>query len=225
MEVKLNKVILCEGKHDAWFVDEAIKKNNGISKVTRDFRDFQEKVRTLLRDKPIGDPNPSILILYLDANYKDEIYKRVSRMLSNFQRIVEKFRKCEIILIIDKNGEDDEYIKAKFMNELENIINRFRPKPTLEESSDTIIVKFESCTIPFKLFIVPNSLEIEIFKKLKNHRKYRRTIRRITAPKEAIFKVCKSYFECNSEQLFREVVKFFNNDKWFTDLLKLILEV
>lgn len=227
MEVKLDKIIICEGTNDAWFIDETIKKNGGNSKIVEDFEEFQEIIRTLSRGKPVGDPNPTYFILPLNPDYKDEIYKIVAEQIPHLRPLVEKFRNIRSIIVVDKNGEDEGEIAKKLIEEMERFINeRFKGyRPSLTSLGHGAVVEFKGNAIVYNLYAIPNSLEIEIFKKFKKIKKFNKYIKKITNPDRAIFIICGKFYNCEKEKLFRSSVELFQNEGWFKALINLISEL
>jgi len=224
LDVKLSGIIYCEGVHDAWFIDEVLRREGKTSKIVDTLGKFQEIIRTLSKGKPVGDPSPTYFILPLSPNYKDEIYKRVAGQIPHLRPLAEKFEGIDIILVVDKNGEDEEKIVKKFRNEVAEFIEqRFRGyKPPLIPFTHGIAVEFKGNIIKYSPFIVPNSLEAEIFRKFKEIDKFRRHIRDITDPDSAIFIICKGFYGCRQERLFRSSVELFQNEGWFKALINLI---
>lgn len=222
----IRSVILCEGKHDAWFIDELLRNRGLNSLILKSIKDFREKLRVLVRGHSVSDNDIDVLILPLNSESKDKIYKDTSAMMGHFRELVRTFCGCKILLVVDSDGESERFIREKFYDSLGKTVVRFNPRPELEiNANSNIYVKFKDCSICFYLFVVPNSLEIEIFKKLKSSGRYSSEIKKITAPKDGIYKICKSYFNCEQERLYRWAVKFFNDEGWVNCLLSLILEV
>jgi hypothetical protein len=222
-EIKLGKIILCEG-NEKWFLDEIADKKLGIpSRIVDDFWNFQGYIRTLSRGHPVGYPNPEIFILplYPEKRGRIYVYRKIVGQIPHLLELAKIFKIVKILVVLD---EDEESLN-KIITEFKKVLDEKKIcgiKLDVEIKNNTVSINFRGYTIQYVFFVVPKSYEIQLFKKFK--RLYPSILNDVHEEDDGIGKVCLEFYSCDKEKLHRSSVTLFEDDEWFKKLIELIKE-
>ncbi len=216
------KIILCEG-NEKWFLDEITKRQGKPSRIVEEFTMLQEIIRTLSKGKPIGYPNPKVVIHPINPSKKskDYLYRLIARSAIHLRGLSEYLRVVKVLVILDENGEKEHV--SRFIKVAESEVKKRLHNLSIEVQAmrNSICIIFGGkYVVEYEFFVVPNSYEIQLFKKFKEL--YKNELKDVNEEDLAINIICSKNFKCDKEKLYRSAVELFKNDDWFNELVELI---
>lgn len=211
------EVMLCEGKHDAWFFDEILKESSGRRALT--FPDFgMDKLQSTLKEGCLSFIKSQYSSIIFGDGGRPTIYNKTLQRI-----VVETLGKYSddicINLIIDDDGTEYQDLREVILNKLQSLVKnrlKFTKLPEFEYSGETFIISHPNAkgTLTIELFNVPLCLETQVAKKFIETKCPKTSIIVEENPHDAIKMLAKDYYGGDIEKLIRDTSRMLKDDMW-----------
>jgi hypothetical protein len=220
--------MICEGFYDAVFFHEGLKifgsldtyliPDNQMQKLQGVYGNYHF-MRERIRSTIYGDGGrPTVF---------DWVLRRVISTLRSMPENV------DLIIVVDDDGSSYEELSTLTQTKIREILDDnaiFQNPPIANYSRDSITITNQRSgqITKVNLCIVPQSLEIQVRNKAFEQSKYRFTKSEIEGlmaddPHRALKCIASKYHKDNEEILIRSAAEWFEEEKWFGDIINMFI--